>query len=239
MGATRRLLVALALAALLGAEPGIAAAGSLGGVASARLSADSLQVPANPPHLLLADNFTTASGLDGRVPESVHLTGATWTQARGKWAVRNGYLDPPMAPGSVVLYPAGVANVVVEVVATITSAFDFGIVLWSDPTGTNYLVAHIGGANAALTNTVTLEAVVGNSTTLLGAVAVASVLPTFVFSATAVGNVVTVRRNGVVLLSPPVPPALMTAFSGLTGVGLWVSSSGNEILDDVRAFTST
>ncbi|MFM7044999.1 MAG: hypothetical protein ACKOYG_05545, partial [Ilumatobacteraceae bacterium] len=76
-------------------------------------------------------------------------------------------------------------------------------------------------------------------TSLLGAVTVASVLPTFVFSATAVGNVVTVRRNGVVLLSPPVPPALMTAFSGLTGVGLWVSSSGNEILDDVRAFTST
>lgn len=239
MSAHRRLLVALSLVALLGAEPGVAAAGSLGGVASARLAADSVRAPATPPQLLLADNFTTAGGLDARVPEHVYLNGATWTQARGKWAVRNGYLDPPMSPGSVVVYPAGVANVAVEVVATITSAFDFGVVLWSDPTGSTYLVAHIGGANAAPTNTVSLEAVVGNSTTVLGTVTVASVLPTFVFSATAVGNVVTVRRNGVVLMTPPVPQGLMSTFSGLTGVGLWVSSSGNEILDDVRAFTST
>lgn len=235
----RRLLVMVALIALLGAEPGTASAGSLGGVVSDRLSADSLPVPAAPPALLLADNFTTAGAVDGRLPEHVFLAGAAWVQARGKWAVRNGFLDPPMAPNSTIVYPAGAANVVVEVAATITSAFDFGVVLWSDPAATTYLVAHIAGANAAVTNVVSLDVVVGNSTTTLATATVASVLPSFVLSVTAVGNAITVRQNGVTLLSRLVSPQVMQTFAGLTGVGLWVSSSGNEILDDVRAFTST
>ena len=239
MNACRRLLAAFALVALLGAEPGTASAGSLGGVVSDRLSADSLPVPAAPPVLLLADNFTTAGAVDGRLPEHVNLAGTPWVQARGKWAVRNGYLDPPMAPQSMVTHPAGTANVTVEVAATITSAFDFGVVLWSDPAGTTYLVAHIAGANAAATNAVSLDAVAGNSTTTLATATVASALPSFVLSVTAVGNPITVRRNGVTLLSPLLSPLTMQTFAGLTSVGLWVSSSGNEILDDVRAFTST
>lgn len=233
------LLAAVALvAALLGQAPGAAEARSLGGVVSTQLAAFTLPVAATPPAMLLADDFTTAGAIDGRLPEHVGQP-SVWTQARGKWAARNGYLDPPMQPGAIVTFPVATTDVVVEIAATITSAFDFGVVLWSDHLATKYVVAHIGGPTNATTHLLTLDAVVGNTTTTRATVTLPAAVSPFTLSISAVGSTVTVRRNGVVALVSTFSTVDQTPFLGLGYVGVWVSSSGNEILDDVRAYSST
>ena len=137
-------VVAVVLVALLGAEPGAATADSLGGVVP-RGTTFVLARPAGPPLVRMADNFTTAGALDARVPES-HGT-ATWTQVRGKWAVRNGYLDPPQLPGALVLYPTADTDLTVEMSVTIAGPYHFGPVLRANPAGTSFLVVRMSSTN--------------------------------------------------------------------------------------------
>jgi hypothetical protein len=47
------------------------------------------------------------------------------------------------------------------------------------------------------------------------------------------------RSDGVLVVSHPLVPGDAAIFALLTGAGVWVSSSGNERLDDFRITTVT
>ena len=227
--------VAISLVALLGAEPSAAMADPLGGVV-VRATTFLVDGPANPPTILLADNFTTASALSGRLPENIPVGGPAWVEVRGKWTVRNGYLDPPQMPGALVLYPAGATDATVETAVTIAGPYHFGPVLRANAAGTSYLVVHM-----ASTNTLTVDIVVaGTSTTLLSRDSTqgwVSPTGTFTFGATLRGTTLDLRVNNSVVLAQPFSTTDLNPLNGFTSVGVWVSSSGNEMLDDVRATT--
>ncbi|MFZ9628209.1 MAG: hypothetical protein ACO3C1_02540 [Ilumatobacteraceae bacterium] len=225
-------VVAVVLVALLGVEPGVASADSLGGVVP-RGTTFELNRANHPPRVVMADNFTTAGAVDGRVPESRRAGTNTWTQVRGKWATRNGYLDPPQLPGALVVYPADITDLTVEMGVTIAGPYNFGPVLRANAAGTSFLAVQLSSSNT-LTVTIT---VAGTTSTLLSRNATQGwVSPTgvFTFGATLRATTLEVRLNGAVVLTNTFTTTQLSPLSGLTYAGVWVSSSGNEMLDDVR-----
>jgi len=225
-----RLLLLLASLVTLGVAG--AAGASLGGITSDDLFATSNSIPADAPTVVMADSFTTASGVDGRAPESVG--GFLWQEVNGRWVVRNGYLDPPMSPNALVLYPAGLHDLRVEMAVTVTSAHRFGLVARASATGPTYLVASISSSGQAQI----AKTVAGTTTVLATAAFVAPLVP-FTMSLTVVGSLLELRSDGVLVVSHPLVSGDAAIFAPLTDAGVWVSSSGNERLDDFRITTVT
>lgn len=209
-----------------------AAAARLGGLRSDQLFATSNNQAAQAPTVVMADNFTTASALDGRFPESVGTS--TWREVNGRWVVRNGYLDPPNSPNALVLYPAALKDLRVEVAATVTSGYQFGLVARGTATGPSYLIASISSSGQAV-----IAKTVAGVTTVLASVPFVAPLVQFTLTLIAVAGQIELRSNGVLLVSHPLSASDSATFGSLTDAGLWVSSSGNERLDDFRITTVT
>lgn len=209
-----------------------AAASSLGGLTSDEVFVTSNTVAAHAPTVVMADSFTTASTLDGRLPESVGT--APWREVNGRWAVRSGYLDPPNSPNALVLYPAALSDLRVEVAIVVTSGYRFGLVARGTATGPTYLIASISSTGQAV-----IEKAVSGVTTVLASAPFVAPLVQFTLTLVAVGSTLELRTNGSLLVSHVLSPADVATFASRTDAGLWVSSSGNERLDDFRITTVT
>ena len=220
------------VAALLSASLTAAAAASLGGLTSDQVFVTSNTVAAHAPTVVMADSFTTASGMAGRDPEQVGEN--LWREVTGRWIVRNGYLDPPMSANALVMYPAGLHELRVEVAVTVTSAHNFGLVVRGGSVGPSYLVASVSSNGQ-----VAISKTVAGTTSLLAAAPFVAPVVQFTLSLVVVGSTLELRSNGVLLVAHSLSLADAAAFASLTDAGLWVSSSGNERLDDFRITTVT
>lgn len=217
------LLVGMGVAPPFGAD-----AARLGGITTTKLMARQFTGTPTHPFIIMADNFTTASAVQDRTPESVGVK--LWSEISGHWAVRNGYLDPPMSPNALVLYPAE-ADVETTMVVSITGAYDFGPVVRATATGTSFLFGHVSSAGQAV-----IAQTIGNTTTVLASATVPALTGTFTVGLRAFASGLTLLRDGVALLNYVLPnPGLFTG----TSTGVWVSSSGNERLDDIRVIRVT
>lgn len=204
-----------------------ALAASLGGLHSTGVLAVTSHQAARPPRVIMADNFTTPSNLDLRAPE--HVGGLAWREVTGRWVVRNGYLDPPNSPNALVLWPSVDHDVRAEVVVTVTGAHQFGLVVRGSATGPTFLVGYVSSAGQAV-----IAKVVNGTMTPLVSVASPAPLGTFTLTLVADAATLQLRRDGVQIAQHVLSSTDALTFGSLTATGLWVSSSGNERLDDIR-----
>jgi hypothetical protein len=230
----RRLLVSICAivgAATMAAPAAVpvASATSLGGVTSRRLGAWTLTGGSTAPTVLTWDGFTRPVGTD--LNNAATGGGPVWRVIRGTWiTATNQAQDKPSAQNAAVVVDCGRVNATVTAVLLPgPTAYAGGVAFKSN--GTNLLYAYYRNQSGG---SVEVGKVVnGNATPLASSANVGAGVATTVSAAYA-GGLVTIRINGVTVLTVSLSAADVTAFGANTRNGLYADNDSQTLFDDFR-----
>jgi hypothetical protein len=228
----RRLTIVAAavLGALLLAGAHIASAATLGGVSSRKLGAWTFAGGSGAPTVMAWDGFTRTNGTNLAGVASGG-GGPAWQVLAGTWITAgNAARDTPSVTNAAMVVDCALTNATVTVgLSTSPGSFYAGLTLKSVASG--YLYVSFRNINGGR---IDVGRVVGTTDTPIASVTNVGSPSSATLSATYAAGVVTVRFNGVTVLTTTLSAANVTTFGSSTRYGLYSGNDTQTLFDDFR-----